>query len=53
MVLGADIRTEETSLEIYDARSGKFLREMIEFGDAALAFEPVPAPLATRKGAGR
>ena len=47
LVLGADIRSEEPSLEIYDARSGKFLREMHEFGDVALAFEPVPAPAAS------
>ncbi|MBW2387956.1 MAG: hypothetical protein JRG89_05910 [Deltaproteobacteria bacterium] len=51
LVLGADIRTEEASLEIYDARSGKFLREMYEFGDAPVAFEPVPAPL-TRNSEG-
>lgn len=48
MVFGADIKTEELHLEIYDATSGKFLREMYEFGDTALAFEPVPAPLATQ-----
>ncbi len=42
LAFGADISTEALSLEIYDARSGKFLREMIEPGDAILAFEPVP-----------
>jgi methylamine dehydrogenase heavy chain len=51
LVLGADIRSEEPSLEIYDARSGKFLREMHEFGDAALAFEPVPVPAASPREA--
>ena len=45
LVMGIDIRTEEIHLEIYDAKSGKFLREMHEFGDTVPAFEPVPVPL--------
>ncbi|MCP4038720.1 MAG: hypothetical protein GY733_17400 [bacterium] len=44
LAFGANIKTEQTHLEVYDARSGEFLREMIEFGDTALAFEPVPRP---------
>ncbi len=38
---GANIKTEATRLEVYDAISGKFLREMAEYGEAALHFEPV------------
>jgi methylamine dehydrogenase heavy chain len=41
---GADIKTEATRLEVYDAISGKFLREMVEYGQAALEFEPVAQP---------
>jgi len=39
-VTGADIKTEELHLEIYDAVSGKFLREMHEFGDTVFSFAP-------------
>lgn len=41
LVSGADIETEELHLEIYDAVSGSFLREMFEYGDTVFAFEPV------------
>lgn len=42
MVFGANIKTEAQHFEIYDALSGKFLREMHEYGDAVLAFDRVP-----------
>jgi methylamine dehydrogenase heavy chain len=41
LVSGVDIETEDLHLEIYDAISGEFLREMFEYGDTVLAFEPV------------
>ncbi len=47
-VFGADIETEEQHLEIYDAITGDFLREMYEYGDTALGFAPVPVPLTTQ-----
>jgi methylamine dehydrogenase heavy chain len=40
LVAGANIETEELHLEIYDAVSGEFLREMFEFGETPFAFEP-------------
>lgn len=43
-VFGANIETEAQHFEIYDAVSGKFKREMHEYGDAVLAFDRVPAP---------
>jgi len=41
LVFGADIKTEETRLEIYDARTGEYLREMKEPGQP-LSFRPLP-----------
>ena len=41
LVSVADIETEELHLEVYDAVSGEFLREMFEYGDTVFAFEPV------------
>ena len=41
LVTGANIRTEELHLEIYDALSGEFQREMFEFGDTPFSFDPV------------
>lgn len=48
MAFGANIRTEETHLEIYDARSGKYLREMTAYGQTALSFHPLPLPAGTQ-----
>ncbi len=42
-VAGVELDTEEQGLEIYDAQSGEFLREMHEYGDAILGFRPFPA----------
>jgi methylamine dehydrogenase heavy chain len=48
LVLDVDIDSEEMHLKVYDAVSGDYLREMHEFGDSALGFEPmlgaVPPP---------
>ena len=41
LVSGANIKTEELHLEVYDAVTGRFLREMFEYGDTVFAFEPV------------
>jgi methylamine dehydrogenase heavy chain len=41
LATGADLETEELHLEVYDAVTGRFLREMFEYGDTAFAFEPV------------
>jgi len=40
---GVDIETEAQRLEIYDAVSGAFLREMHEYGDVVLDFRSMPA----------
>jgi len=45
LVGGANIETEQQHLEIYDAVSGEFLREMFEFGDTVVGFEPLLGPL--------
>lgn len=42
-VSGVDIETEKQRLEIYDAVSGDFLREMHEYGGSVLGFRPLPA----------
>lgn len=42
LAFGADISSEETHLEIYDAQSGEFLREMHEFGSTVMVFDPLP-----------
>ena len=41
LVGGADIDTQELSLEVYDATTGKFLREMSEHGDAVFHIQGV------------
>lgn len=41
LVTGANIRTEDLHLEIYDAVGGDFQREMFEFGDAPVSFTPI------------
>jgi methylamine dehydrogenase heavy chain len=50
LVGGANISTEEQQLEIYDAVSGKFLRQMFEYGDTVFSFEPVLGPTAPPSG---
>ena len=44
LVSGADIDTEALRLEVYDAVTGRFLREMFEFGSTAFGLEPVLGP---------
>ncbi len=41
LVGGADIETEALRLEVYDAKTGDFLREMTQHGDAPLQFQGV------------
>jgi methylamine dehydrogenase heavy chain len=42
LVSGADPKTEEPRLEVYDATSGEFLREVDEFGGFAIYFYGLP-----------
>ena len=54
VAMGVEIWSQEFHLEVYDARSGEFLREMAEFGEAAMRFDPLlrGAAAAGRRGQG-